>query len=103
MALHSFHRGGPKKAPTLPELDPALDPIERKVRTIVAKVYGVEFSEAAPDTAFLSLSDDELDVVESVMEVEAAFNIEIDEDAIDRFVNVADLVAYVRKRAKAEV
>ena len=96
-ADHPYRRG-PKKSPTLPELDPALDPIEKQVRTIVADVYGVDFSQAAPDTAFLSLSDDELDVVESVMEVEEAFGIEIDEDTIDGFVTVADLIAVVRRR-----
>lgn len=88
-----------KKAPTLPELDPALDPIERKVRTIVADVYGVDFTEAALDTPFLRLSEDELDVVEICMEVEEAFGLEeIDDEHIEGLVTVKDLVAYVRRR-----
>lgn len=89
-----------KKAPTLPELDPNLDEVERRVRTIVADVLGIDFERAALEESFDSLSDDvELDLIEICMSVEDAFKLEeIDDEHIEGFVQVKDLVDYVRRR-----
>lgn len=89
-----------RKKPTLPKLDPNIDPLERKVRTIVADELGIDFGRAGLEEAFARLSDDvELDVIEICMTVERKFKLEeIDDADIERFVRVKDLVEYVRRR-----
>jgi acyl carrier protein len=98
-ADHPFRRG-PKKAPTLEQLQEELGPIERKVRTIVADEMGVDFERATPETAFVrDLAADELDVVEIAINIEQAFDLEeIDDAHIEGFVFVRDVIEYVRRR-----
>lgn len=95
------YRQGPKRAPTLPTLDPHIDPVERKVRTIIADSLGMDLEDATLDKALLEdLGADSLDVVELTMDLEAEFGIVIDEDDSDRFVRVKDVVNHVRRHTR---
>ncbi len=73
--------------------------LSERLRGLMAEQLGVEPSEMKPDANILEdLGADSLDVVEMVMAIEEAFDIEIDDEAAEAMRTVADVEAYVAKR-----
>ncbi len=65
----------------------------------MAEQLGVEPGEMTPDANILEdLGADSLDVVEMVMAIEDAFDIEIADDDAEAMRTVGDVEAYVAKR-----
>jgi acyl carrier protein len=72
------------------------DSLEQKVRGIVAEQLGVDLSEVRPDASILDdLGADSLDVVEMVMSLEEAFDIEVPDDDVEALRTVADVERYI--------
>jgi acyl carrier protein len=73
--------------------------LSERLRGLMAEQLGVEPSEMKPDANILEdLGADSLDVVEMVMAIEEAFDIEIDDEDAEAMRTVADVEAYVAKR-----
>ena len=73
--------------------------LSEKIRGLVAEQLGVDPSEMRPDANILDdLGADSLDVVEMVMAIEEAFNIEIADDDAEAMRTVGDVEAYVAGR-----
>ncbi len=73
--------------------------VSERLRGLMAEQLGVEPSEMKPDANILEdLGADSLDVVEMVMAIEEAFDIEIDDEDAEAMRTVADVEAYVAKR-----
>lgn len=78
------------------------DTLEQQVRAVVADQLGVDLSEVKSDASILDdLGADSLDVVEMVMTLEEAFDIEVPDDAVEEMKTVSDVERYVA-RAVAE-
>jgi len=76
------------------------DSLEIKVRNILAEQLGVDLVEVAPDARILDdLGADSLDVVELVMSLEEAFDIEIPDEDVEELRTVADVERYVTRIA----
>jgi acyl carrier protein len=74
------------------------DSLEIKVRNILAEQLGVDVSEVRPDARILDdLGADSLDVVEMVMSIEEAFDIEVPDQAVEELRTVADVERYVTR------
>ncbi|MEM7410669.1 MAG: acyl carrier protein [Myxococcota bacterium] len=72
------------------------DAIEAQVRTILAQQLGLELAEVIPEANILDdLGADSLDVVEMVMSLEEAFDIEVPDDQIEGMRTIADVERYV--------
>ncbi|HXK23976.1 MAG TPA: acyl carrier protein [Myxococcota bacterium] len=72
------------------------DSLEIKVRNILAEQLGVDLSEVTPDARILDdLGADSLDVVEMVMSIEEAFDIEVPDQDVEELRTVADVERYV--------
>ena len=72
------------------------DSLELKVRNIVAEQLGVDLAEVTPDARILDdLGADSLDVVEMVMSIEEAFDIEVPDQDVEELRTVADVERYV--------
>ena len=70
-----------------------------KVKKILNEQFDVDEDEITMDTSFADdLEADSLDLVDRVMAVEDAFEIEVDDDASKEIATVGDLVAYVEER-----
>ena len=70
-----------------------------KVKKILNEQFDVDEDEITMDTSFVDdLEADSLDLVDLVMAVEDAFEIEVDDDASKEIATVGDLVAYVEER-----
>jgi len=74
------------------------DSLEIKVRNIVAEQLGVDVAEVTPDARILDdLGADSLDVVEMVMSLEEAFDIEVPDQDVEELRTVADVERYVTR------
>ena len=70
-----------------------------RVRSLVADQLGVEISEVIPGASILDdLGADSLDVVELVMSLEDAFDIEIADDDADNVETVGSAVALIQAK-----
>lgn len=70
-----------------------------QVRSLMAEQLGVDLSEMKPEANILDdLGADSLDVVEMVMAIEDAFDIEVPDEDAEAMRTVADVEAYVTKR-----
>lgn len=73
--------------------------LAERIRALVAEHLGVDPSELRPDANILEdLGADSLDVVEMVMAIEEAFDIEIADEDAEAMRTVGDVEAYVAGR-----
>ena len=63
---------------------------------LVAHQLGVDVAEVTPDASILEdLGADSLDVVELMMSLEDAFNIQVEDDDVDGMRTIGDIQQYV--------
>ena len=68
-----------------------------KVRDIIVEQLGVDASAVKPDTACSDdLGADSLDVVELIMALEEAFDMEIPDTEAEKIITVNDAVDYIK-------
>ena len=76
-----------------------LNALNEKVRGLMAEQLGVDLAEMLPGASILDdLGADSLDVVEMVMAIEDAFDIEVADEDAESMRTVGDVEAYVAKR-----
>ncbi len=66
-----------------------------KIRAIISEQLDIDESEITPDTTLEDLGVDSLDLVDIVMDIEDEFELEVPDDALERFTTVGDVVAFV--------
>jgi acyl carrier protein len=70
--------------------------LEGRIRTLVADQLGVDIGEVTPDASILDdLGADSLDVVELVMSLEDAFDIEVEDEEVEGMRTIGDIQQYV--------
>jgi acyl carrier protein len=75
--------------------------IEEKVIKIVAEQFEVPAEKITMKSLFMDdLKADSLSVVELVLAIEEAFNLEIPDEDAEKIKTVGDVVNYVKSRAK---
>jgi acyl carrier protein len=75
--------------------------IEEKVTKIVAEQFEVSLDKVMPNSLFMDdLKADSLSVVELVLAVEEAFNLEIPDEDAEKIKTVGDVINYVKARVK---
>jgi acyl carrier protein len=73
--------------------------LEKQIRSLVSEQLGVDHAEMTPQAKILDdLGADSLDVVELVMALEEAFDIEIPDEDADMMNTIGDVEAYVAQR-----
>jgi acyl carrier protein len=72
-------------------------PVEEKIQKIVAEKLSVEPSEVLPEASFVDdLGADSLDLVELIMAMEEAFDIEIADEDAEKLQTVQDAINYIK-------
>ena len=64
----------------------------------IKKELGRDLGTLTKDTSFEELALDSLDVVQIVMDIEEAFDIEIDDDDVENLKTVGQLLDYIEAR-----
>ncbi len=68
-----------------------------KIREIIAEQLGIDENAVSLDTAFVDdLGADSLDLVELIMALEEAFDMEIPDTEAEKIVTVKDAVDYIK-------
>ena len=84
---------------SLNESNESVQALSLRVRALMAEQLGVDSSEMKPEANILEdLGADSLDVVEMVMALEDAFDIEIADEDAESMRTVGDVEAYLSKR-----
>ena len=75
----------------------------KKVTDVVVDKLGVKAEDVKPESSFVNdLGADSLDRVELVMALEDEFDLEIMDSESEKFVTVADVVAFKKKNLKKQ-
>ena len=72
--------------------------VEEQIRDIVANITHVDRELITLESTFKDIKADSLDIVQSLVAVEDAFDIEIPDDEAQNFQNFGDFVSYVESR-----
>ena len=73
--------------------------LRERVRSVVADQLGVDRGEVVPEANILDdLAADSLDVVELVMALEEAFDIEVPDDDVEALRTIGDVENYIATR-----
>jgi len=76
--------------------------VEDRVSEIIIEQLGVSRDDLVPEASFIDdLGADSLDIVELVMAMEEAFDIEIPDDDAEKIQTISDAFSYVRTRVEA--
>ena len=71
--------------------------IEKKVKQIIAEQLGISEEEVLPEASFIEeLGADSLDIVELIMALEEAFDLEIPDKEAEKITTVASAVEYIK-------
>jgi acyl carrier protein len=76
--------------------------VEEQVKEIVAKIVHVDKSIITREGTFKDIKADSLDVVQALVAVEDAFEIEIPDEEAQKFQNFGDFVDYVERSLAAK-
>lgn len=79
----------------------ATEPIDRKVREIIALQLGLGDEDVQPDSTFVDdLGADSLDVLELIMALEEEFEVDIPDEDAQEFEKVQDVIDYLQKKVQ---
>jgi acyl carrier protein len=71
--------------------------VEEKVKQMVAEKLSVEVEEVVPEASFVDdLGADSLDLVELIMAMEEAFDIEVPDEEAEKLQTVQDAIEYAK-------
>ena len=74
--------------------------VEEKVKNIIVDKLSVEMDEVVQEASFVDdLGADSLDLVELIMAMEEAFDIEISDDQAEKLQTVQDAVNYIKEHS----
>ena len=76
--------------------------LEQRIAEIIVEQLGVTASEVVPEASFIDdLGADSLDIVELVMAMEEAFDIEIPDEDAEKIQTIGDAMSYIKERVPA--
>lgn len=71
-----------------------------KIKKILAEQFSMSEDEISVDTSFAEdIGADSLDLVELVMALEQEFDIEIDDEEVEKIKTVGDAIRYIKDKA----
>ena len=70
------------------------------LRKAIKKELGRDLGDISLTTTFEDMALDSLDVVQMIMAIEEAFDIEIDDDDVDGLKTIGELVEYIEEKSK---
>ena len=77
--------------------------VEDRIRDIIVEQLGAAPGQVVPEASFIDdLGADSLDIVELVMAIEEAFNLEIPDDDAEKIHTIQDAISYVEERTSKD-
>jgi acyl carrier protein len=76
--------------------------VEDQIKEIIIDQLGVSEDEIVPEASFIDdLGADSLDIVELVMAMEEAFDVEIPDDDAEKIQTIGDAISYLKEKLAA--
>ena len=75
--------------------------VEEKVKEIIIKIVRKPDLQFTPTTTFKDMKADSLDIVQIMVALEDAFDIEIVDEEMKQITNMGEFVAYVERKVAA--
>lgn len=76
--------------------------VEDRIKEIIVDQLGVTEDEVVPEASFIDdLGADSLDIVELVMAMEEAFDVEIPDDDAEKIQTIGDAISYLKEKLAA--
>jgi acyl carrier protein len=76
--------------------------VEDRIKGIIVEQLGVSGDEIVPEASFIDdLGADSLDIVELVMAMEEAFDVEIPDDDAEKIQTIGDAISYLKEKLAA--
>ncbi len=72
--------------------------VEEKVKEITARITHKSVDEIKTDGTFKDLEADSLDVVQILVALEEEYNIELEDEEMQRVTNMGEFVAYIERK-----
>ena len=72
--------------------------IEETVKNIVIKIARKPDIEFTPTTTFKDLNADSLDIVQMLVALEDTYDIEIDDQELQKVTNMGEFIAYIERK-----
>ena len=72
--------------------------IEETVKNIVIKIVRKPDIEFTPTTTFKDLNADSLDIVQMLVALEDTYDIEIDDQELQKVTNMGEFIAYIERK-----
>lgn len=66
-----------------------------KIRAIICEGFDIDEAEVELETHLEDLNFDSLDMVEIVMDIEDEFNVEVPDEAVEKFLTIGDIVRFL--------
>ncbi len=77
--------------------------VEDRIREIIVEQLGVPAGQVVPEASFIDdLGADSLDIVELVMALEEAFDLESPDDEAEKIQTIQDAISYVDERTRKD-
>ncbi len=76
--------------------------VEDRIKGLIVDQLGVSGDEIVPEASFIDdLGADSLDIVELVMAMEEAFDVEIPDDDAEKIQTIGDAISYLKEKLAA--
>ncbi|MBO5934545.1 MAG: acyl carrier protein [Clostridia bacterium] len=69
-----------------------------KIRAMICEQYEIDKDEVTPETVLEDLNFDSLDMIEIAMDIEDEFNVEVPDEALEKFITIGDIVEFLENR-----
>lgn len=69
-----------------------------KIRAMICEQYEIDEDEVTPETILEDLNFDSLDMIEIAMDIEDEFNVEVPDEALEKFITIGDIVEFLENR-----
>jgi len=76
------------------------DMIRDRLMAVMVEILGIDVVEISDTTLLSDITDDSLEITETIMAIEAAFEVEIPDDAAETLPTVGSIVAYLAAQEK---
>ncbi|WP_112945459.1 acyl carrier protein [Rhizobium sp. UBA1881] len=76
------------------------DMIRDRLVAVLVETLAIDAGEISDATLLSDISDDSLEITEAVMEIEAAFKVEIPDDVAENLGTVGEIIAYLAAHEK---
>lgn len=69
-----------------------------KIRAMICEQYEIDEDEVTLETVLEDLNFDSLDMIEIAMDIEDEFNVEVPDEALEKFITIGDIVEFLENR-----